>query len=200
MNVMKRAAIFKSIFVLFLTSSFLLPSGDISMHGIKINDPQKSLENVGLEQIAKEGNMQKFRTENGNDFSITVEKGKVVYLENDWLQNEKAVQPLISDFSFGQTSLKDIRAKFSTNGFTYKTRGSFRTKTHLILFNCFEFDSENKEVLVTITKVSLNQDITEKNIASKAKLDALIIADGKYLDKIWGKEKTFDSQHKKIQL
>ncbi|MEY3844162.1 MAG: hypothetical protein RL293_584 [Bacteroidota bacterium] len=187
MNVMKRAAIFKSIFVLFLTSSFLLPSGDISMHGIKINDPQKSLENVGLEQIAKEGNMQKFRTENGNDFSITVEKGKVVYLENDWLQN-------------GQTSLKDIRAKFSTNGFTYKTRGSFRTKTHLILFNCFEFDSENKEVLVTITKVSLNQDITEKNIASKAKLDALIIADGKYLDKIWGKEKTFDAQYKKIQL
>jgi hypothetical protein len=151
------------------------------MHGIKINDPQKSLENVGLEQIAKEGNMQKFRTENGNDFSITVEKGKVVYLENDWLQNEKAIQPLISDFSFGQTSLKDIRAKFSTNGFTYKTRGSFRTKTHLILFNCFEFD-------------------TEKNIASKAKLDALIIADGKYLDKIWGKEKTFDAQYKKIQL
>ena len=144
--------------------------------------------------------MQKFRTENGNDFSITVDKGKVVYMENDWLQNEKGVQPLFSDFKIGQTSLKSIRSKFSTNGFTYKSRGSFQTKTHLIMFNCFEFESENNEVLVTITKVALKGDITENNLASRAKLDALIIADKNYLDKTWGKDKTYDPQYKKIQL
>lgn len=86
---MNRMALFKSMAILFLTSSFLLSSGEISMFGVKINDDQKSLENVNLERIAKEEKMQKFRTENGNDFSITVDKGKVVYMENDWLQDEK---------------------------------------------------------------------------------------------------------------
>lgn len=197
---MNRMVLFKSMAILFLASSFLLPSGEISMYGVKINDSQKSLENVNLKRIAKEEKMQKFRTENGNDFSITVDKGKVVYMENDWLQDEKGVQPLFSDFKFGQTSLKAIRSKFSTNGFTYKSRGSFQTKTHLIMFNCFEFESENNEVLVTITKVALKGDITENNLASRAKLDALIIADKNYLDKTWGKDKSYDPQYKKIQL
>ena len=197
---MNRMVLFKSMAILFLASSFLLPSGEISMYGVKINDSQKSLENVNLKRIAKEEKMQKFRTENGNDFSITVDKGKVVYMENDWLQDEKGVQPLFSDFKFGQTSLKDIRSKFSTNGFTYKSRGSFQTKTHLIMFNCFEFESENNEVLVTITKVALKGDIAENNLASRAKLDALIIADKNYLDKTWGKDKSYDPQYKKIQL
>ena len=78
---MNRMVLFKSMAILFLTSSFLLTSGEISMYGVKINDSQKSLENVNLERIAKEEKMQKFRTENGNDFSITVDKGKVVYID-----------------------------------------------------------------------------------------------------------------------
>ena len=189
----------KLIYTILFAGTLLLPSSEIAMLGIKINDPKKVLENLKLEQIAMDGNTQKFRTENGNDFSITVDKGKVVFMENDWLQDEKGLKPLFSNFRFGETSLKDIRAKFSTNGFTYNSQRMIRTKTHVILFNCYEFDSENKEVLVTITKVPLQQNITEKNIASLATLDALMIADQKYLDKIWGKDKAYDPQFKKIQ-
>lgn len=189
----------KLIYTLLFAGTLLLPSSEIAMLGIKINDPKKVLENVKLEQIAMDENTQKFRTENGNDFSVTVDKGKVVFMENDWLQGEKGVKPLFSNFRFGETSLKDIRAKFSTNGFTYKSQSMIPTKTHVILFNCFEFDSENNEVLVTITKVPIKEDITEKNLAVKAKLDALIIADLNYLDKIWGKDKAYDPQFKKIQ-
>jgi len=68
------------------------------------------------------------------------------------------------------------------------------------MFNCFEFESDNNEVLVTITKGSLKENLTEKNLSSKLKLDAIIIADRAYLDKIWGKAKSYDPNYHKITL
>jgi hypothetical protein len=186
--------IFSTIILLIL----FFFSKDIAMLGVKINDNQKSLDKLKLEIVAKEDNMIKYKTENNNDFSVTTENGKVVYMENDWLQDPGSRQPLFSNFTFGKTTLKEIRDKFDTNGFTYKSRGSFTTETDLITFNCFEFDSKNNEILVTITKVSLSEAVTEENVASKLKLDALIIADKSYLDKIWEKEKIYDTNFKKI--
>jgi hypothetical protein len=190
----------KLIFATILLLIMFLFSTDIAMLGVKINDNQKSLDKLKLEIVAKEDNMIKYKTENNNDFSVTTENGKVVYMENDWLQDPSSRQPLFSNFTFGKTTLKEIRDKFGTNGFTYKSKGSFKTDTDLITFNCFEFDSKNNEILVTITKVSLSEAVTEENIASKLKLDALIIADKSYLDEIWEKEKVFDPNFKKIKL
>ena len=145
--------------------------------------------------------MIKYRTENGNDFSVTVEKGKVVFMENDWLQDAKGTQPLLPGFTFGKTSLKEIRQKFGTNGFTHINAGSMQTDTHLIMLNCFELDTPNNEILVTITKIALDtENITEDNVAENLKLDALIVADKDYLDVIWGKEKTYDPNNKKVKL
>jgi hypothetical protein len=175
-------------------------STEISMLGVKIHDPEKSITQVKLGQVSKEKNMVKFKTENGNDFSITTENGKVVYMENDWLQNPKSREALITDFQFGKTTLKDIRARFGTNGYTYKSNAVFTTNTHLVMFNCFELESENEEILVTITKIALNEGVTEENVARKLTLDAIILADKNYLDKIWGKEKTYDTKRKKVKL
>lgn len=172
---------------------------DISMNGLKIGDNQNKLANIQLEIVAKEDNMTKFKTKNGNDLSITCQNGKIVFMENDWLQDTNARQPLYSDFQFGLTSLRDIRKKFSTNGFAYKSRGTFATEDDLIQFNCFEFDSPNNEILVVITKVPLNADVTEDNVADQCKLDAIIIADKSYLDKEWGKSKLYDPNYKKIK-
>ena len=160
------------------------------MLGVKIHDPEKSIAQVKLGQVSKEKNMVKFKTENG----------KVVYMENDWLQHPKGRGALITDFQFGLTTLKDIRARFGTNGYTYKSNAAFTTDTHLVMFNCFELESENEEILVTITKIALNEEVTESNVASKLTLDALILADKSYLDKIWGKEKTYDTKRKKVKL
>ena len=190
----------KSLLTLTIAFFFFTATEDISMLGIKINDSRKSLDNLKLEIVGKENEMIKFKTKNDNDFSVTFDKDKVVYMENDCLQDANNRKPLFSDFSFGQTTLKDIRNKFSTNGFTYKTRAAFTTETDLIEFNCFEFDSKNNEVLVTITKVSLSENVTEENVASKLKLDALIIADKTYLDETWGKEKIFDKNYRKIKM
>ena len=175
-------------------------TADISMFGLKIGDSQKSLDKIKLKVEAKESDMIKFKTDNGNDFSITCKKGKIVYMENDWLQDTNSRQPLFSDFQFGQTTLRDIRKKFGTNGFAYNSRRAFTTDKDLIQFNCFEFDSPNNEILVVITKVSLTANVTEDNVADYCKLDAIIIADKSYLDKEWGKKKSYDKSYKKIKL
>ncbi len=173
---------------------------DISMFGLKIGSNQKLLANIKLKVDAKEGNMIKFKTDNGNDFSITCQQGKIVYMENDWLQGANARQPLFSDFQFGQTTLRNIRKKFGTNGFVYNSRRTFTTDKDLIQFNCFEFDSPNNEILVVITKVPLTINVTEESIADNLKLDAIIIADKFYCDKEWGKDKAYDKNYKKIKL
>jgi hypothetical protein len=185
--------------MLLLFAMMLLPTEDVSMLELKIGDSQKLLNKIKLEVVAKDGNMIKFKTDNGNDFSITCQNGQIVYMENDWLQNPKARKPLFSDFQFGQTSLRDIRKKFGTNGFVYNTRGTFTTDEDLIAFNCFEFDTPNNEILVTITKVSLTAQISEENVADKLKLDAIILADKTYLDQEWGAEKMYDKNYKKIK-
>jgi hypothetical protein len=189
----------KSIISSLFLAIFFLPTVDISMLGVKVGDTKTSVDKIKLKIIAQEDEMIKYRTDNGNDFSVTLEKGKVVYLENDWLQDEKGMKPLFSDFQFGLTSLGDIRKKFGTNGFTYKNRHAFTTETDLIEFNCFEFDSPNNEVLVVITKISLKEKPTEKNVAAKLKLDAIIITTKDHLDKTWGEEKLFDPNYKKIK-
>lgn len=183
-----------------IACAFFLPNSGISMFGIKIGDAKSSLKNIKLEIVSQEDETIKYRTENGNDLSLTLVNGKVAYLENDWLHNSTGKQPLFSDFRFGETSLRDVRKKFGTNGFTYKTRGMFNTDTDLIGFNCFEFDSPGNEILVMITKVSLNEkNLSEDNIADMMKLDALIIADKDYMDQICGPEKIFDPNYRKIQ-
>ena len=189
----------KSLLIIFVAWIMFLPGSDISMLGIKINDTKNSLDKVKLKVIAKEEGMVKFKPENGNELSITIENGKIVYMENDWLQDERNTQPLYSDFSFGKTTLRDIRNKFGTNGFAYASRRAVTTETDLIEFNCFEFDSPNNEVLVMITKVSVKEKVTNENIADKLKLDALIIAEKKYLDAAWGTDKTLDTNYKKIK-
>ncbi|MES2484731.1 MAG: hypothetical protein V4581_02130 [Bacteroidota bacterium] len=183
-----------------LTLLVLFTASEISMLSIKIGSPAADLEKIKLTVEASEDGMTKYRTENGNDFSVTVEDGKVVFMENDWLQDVKGTKPLVPGFTFGTTSLKDIRAKFGTNGFVHNIASSMVTDTHVIMLNCFELDSPNNEILVTITKVSKDADATEENVASLLKLDALIIADKNYLDKIWGEEKVYDPNNKKVKL
>jgi len=187
--------------VLFTLCLFIsVTVSEISMLSIKIGAPKTSLEKIKLEKVADDGDMVKYRTQNGNDFSVTTENGKVVFMENDWLQDPKGTQPLLPGLTFGKTTLRDIRQKFGTNGFVHNHASHMETETHLIMLNCFEFDSPNNEILVTITKVAKNANVTEATVAQELKLDAVIIADKSYLDKIWGEEKTFDPNNKKIKL
>ncbi len=51
-----------------MSSCEFVPTGEVSMLGIKINDNKKLLANLKLEIVAKDKNRIKCKTENGNDF------------------------------------------------------------------------------------------------------------------------------------
>jgi hypothetical protein len=179
----------------------LVSIGSVSMLGIELYDSRQSVENLGLPIVEEEPGIVKYRTENGNDLSVTFENDKVVYMENDWLLQPESSEPLYSDFRFGATSLVDIRDKFGSNGFAHLERNVITTETQLISFNGYQIDSEKNEVLVTITGLDLNDpEVNENNFTDKMLLLAIIIADEAYLDKIWGEGKIYDENYKKIEL
>lgn len=192
----------KPILTLFLFISFFFKS-DIAMVSVKINSPASALKKIKLKSISTEGPATKYQTENGNEFSVTVKNGKVVFMENDWQHEATGAKPLFSDFKFGETSLADIKKAFGTIGFNHVQRGSMITSdTGLISFNCYELDSPNNEVLVFVFMFPLAQkaQLTETNVEQKLKLSSIIISDKKYLDEIWGEEKAYDPNYKKIKL
>lgn len=191
----------KTIISFILLIALLASVGPLSMLGIELGDSRKSVEDLNLPIVGEEPGSVKYKTKNGNELSVTFENDKVVYMENDWLYHPGGTKPLFSDFIFGETSLVDIRNQYGTNGFAHVNRNVTSTETHLISFNCFEFDSEKNEILVTITGLDMSDpEVNENNLSEKMLLLAIIIADKAYLDKIWGDEKIYDGEYKKIKL
>lgn len=187
---------FSTLFLILLSTS------SVSMLGIELYDTRESVEKLNLPIVAEESGIIKYSTENENELSVTFENDKVVYMENDWLLEEEGKNPLFTNFTFGETSIAQIRNEFGTNGFTYSNRLYSATDTHLVTFNCYEINSDKNEVMVFVTGIPIRDkdSVNENNISEKLKLIALIIADKKYLNKIWGEEKVFDEGYKKIQL
>ena len=175
------------------------------MSGISINDPAKKLEKLKLEVIGSEKSgkspMIKYRTQDGNDLSVTTQNGKVVYIENDWLQDSNSRKPLLTNFEFGKTSIKEIIQRFDTRGFVHKRVSHIKTETDLIEFYCFELDSPNNEILALVTKVSLsNKALAWYNAEEHLLLEAVILANKDYLDEIWGTDKLITENNKKVRL
>jgi hypothetical protein len=171
--------------------------GDLSMHGVRIHDTKESLDSLNLEVVSKNDRVIEYIAPDGNGFSVQLDHGKVVYMENGWYEDESSTKPLFTNFEFGKTSLRDVRNYFGNYGFNHKRKIGFVTATDLIMYNCFELDPTKKEVLVTISRVSLKEDVNQETMPDKLKLDAVIIADRDYLDMRWGKEKVYESVAKK---
>jgi hypothetical protein len=192
--------LFFAIFSLF--PSFI--SADVAMQGIHIHDSDSKLEAIKIEVVASDFTIKtpmiKYRTTNGNDLSVTTKKGKVVYMENDWLHEQSGNQPLVSDLIFGQTSLREIRTKFGFNGYVHKRHSYMKTKRDLVMFNCFELSTPKDVIFVTITAMPLDAEVTEETVADHLKLEALVLSDKKFLDEIWGAEKAYDATHVKVSL
>ncbi len=144
--------------------------------------------------------IRKYKTKDGNEISITVQHGKVVYIEYDWLEEKKSTKTHFNGFVFGKTTLSDLRTRFGNNGFTYTSTAFVESGNGLIAFNCYELINSTSNILVFVTKVILNPEINELNIGDHFKLYALILANQTYLDEIWGKEKIYDPAYKKISL
>lgn len=184
-----------------LIATTLLTVADASMLGIKIGSPESALSKLTVKQIAKSGDITKYRTDNGNDFVVTVEEGKVVFMENDWNQTTEGNASLLPGFTFGQTSLKDIRKRFDTKGFVYAHNQNLVTKEYLYEFHCFEVEAAVPQVLVVVTKIPFSTNATEfTDIAAKLKLDAIVLGTPDYLEFLWGEQKSVSEDNKRIRL
>jgi hypothetical protein len=187
----------KSVLI-FCITLFALTEADVAMLGVKINAVADY--KLDLKVLNRDAYSVKYKTADGNHLSITTESGKVVFMENDWLQSKEANQPLLTNFKFGETSLKDIRTALGTSGFAYREQSYLKSEKTLTTLNCFELESPENVILVLITKAPISSITDKEDVSSFLKLDAVILADKKYLDGIWGKKKTYDPQYKKIKL
>ncbi|KOS05608.1 hypothetical protein AM493_05840 [Flavobacterium akiainvivens] len=184
-----------------LIATALLTVADASMLGIKIGSPESALTKLTIKQIARSGETTKYRTDNGNDFVVTTEEGKVVFMENDWNQKAEGGSTLIPGFTFGQTSLKEIRKRFETKGFVYAHNQNLVTKEYLYEFHCFEVENPVPQILVVVTKIPFATNVTENtDIATKLKLDAIVLADPDYLESLWGEQKSYSEGNKRVRL
>jgi hypothetical protein len=112
------------------------------------------------------------------------ETGEVLYLEM-WRSQAEGTQPTpIPGLTFGQTTRGDLTERFGSEGLVFETRGRFAEAgpfgAHFI---SYEIDGTDRVVsFVTI------QPFAEANeeTADASVLDAVIVADGRYLDQIWG--------------
>jgi hypothetical protein len=187
-------------FIILILSIFTI-NPDISMLGLKIHDSQKVLENIKVKLIYKDSIKTKYRTDNGNNFSVIIKNGQIVFMENEWLFLKNGKTPLITKFKFGETSVKEIKKVFGTNGFVYKKRLFIKTESDMVQYYYFEIDSPNNEILALETKVWLdNPKLTWYNIEEYLILDDIIIADKEYLDEIWGSDKEYFDVIKKIKI
>ncbi|KGO93544.1 hypothetical protein [Flavobacterium subsaxonicum] len=184
-----------------LAALAFLTAFDGSMNGIKIGSSEATVKKLTLKQVTHTEGMYKYRTDNGNDFSVTLEDGKVVYMENDWLQKPEGAQSLLPGLTFGKTTLRDIRQRFGSKGFVYAENQNMVTKTHLLEFTCYETTSLNNEVLVVVTKIPFSTTVGENTDVSRLlTLDAIVIAKADYLEFLWGAQKAYSTGYKKIML
>lgn len=178
-------------------------AGDTSIEGIQIGDTSKVLERLGQAvAIDKRGDIEfrKYKTAEGNDLSVTLKKDRVLFIENDWSQDDKSTKAPYDGWVFGKTSLNEVRSRFGSNGFTYEKIAFPKTGAGLVTFNCYELPGNQPTVLVVVTKLLPKPGITASNIGNHFKLDAVIIADPTFLDEIWGNDKKYDPAYKQESI
>jgi len=168
--------------------------GDVQMAGLHVLDTKQKMEQVINYPVTyQDAKSVEYITDEGDYFTVTLDQGKVVYMENAWGESEESIKPLFTNFEFGKTTLRNVREEFCSNGYAYKRKMGFVTAKDFIMFKCFNLNPNSSEVLVTVFRVSLKEDTNSENIEDKMKLDAVILADRAYLDKKWGKEKVFEN-------
>jgi hypothetical protein len=183
-----------------------------SVSGIHIGEPVNALDTLKLEPTAKEkmGSMEsvKYRLVNRNELSVTYDgrANRIVYLECDWNRNSDGAASDFPGFTFGSTTLEEIRKINGSNGFSYKSNAMFTAEGKLVTFNAYLIKGKPGLVTVFVTALDMaevqkrkdNKDPNADNVARDLKLDALIVADEAYLDQLWGTEKTYDKNAKPI--
>jgi len=174
--------------------------------GLKVGEASAVLARLGspTETDSYKGmSLQRWSLPNGNELSVTVgTEGKIVYLESDWGGQSDDAGCDLPDLHFGLTTLAELRKRFGSNGFGFKSRGpGVKTPDGFVMMNSFEVGTS---VITFHTKIKgdkfqrLKASGADPSPADYAKLDAISIADDAYASREWG-DRVYDPAYKKIE-
>ena len=194
----------KIVPIVGLVALLTTPAFSQTLSGIAVGDNISAVKKLGLDPVAKNEMgpfvVMRWTLPDRNDLSVTAfrDSGEIVYVESNWGGQQSGAFSDYPGFTYGNTTLTDIRAKFRTNGFAYKERGAVAEVPDGVLFlNSFEVNEKPDLPAPFITKVS-RKNLDPKNPAAAAKLDTIIIGSKRYLDVVWGEDKAYDSNYRKI--
>jgi hypothetical protein len=149
----------------------------------------------------------RWRLPDGNKLALATdpENGRIVYAEETWggrLDGKTADFP---GFTYGETTLADIRLHAENNGFAFVERLLDERPDGLRLFNSYEVEGSPGLVVTFVTRMSAKdtQGLKGKqegiDINRAAKLDGIILGDARYLESIWGQAKLKGKNYKPIR-
>lgn len=196
------------ITVLLIIQLALAECSAQSLNGVRIGDPASTLQALNLQQISRAGEagikVTKFKLPNGNELSVTYDSraDRILYIENDWNLTSQSRAVGASNLAFGSTNLRDIRKMYGSNGFSWKKVFMQRSGNELIMFNAYEIKNKRNGVVVFVTSVDIQEHHSagadSQLLPQLARLQAIIVADERYLDAIWGEEKIYDGVSRPI--
>lgn len=142
----------------------------------------------------------------GDQVSVTssAATGKIVFIESDWGENAADAATDIPGLTFGTTTLADIRSRFGSNGFGFKSNVVNVIDKNIVSFNCYQVGGDGDQVAVFVTTLPMSSvPIVDGEPAPKlgeGRLDSVILASLAYLKEIWGEDRISDPGYRPITL
>lgn len=149
----------------------------------------------------------RWRLPDGNKLALATDpgNGRIAYAEETWGGRPDGKPADFPGFTYGETTLADIRMHAENNGFAFIERLIEERPDGLRLFNSYEVEGSPGLVVTFVTKMSTKdtQRLKDKresvDINRAAKLDGIILGDTSYLESIWGQAKLKGRNYKPIR-
>jgi hypothetical protein len=182
-----------------------------SLSGIRVGDMIVSAPRIAARQLpSRSGDLheeRRWKLPDGNRFAVVAdpETKRIVYAEKRWGGAANGKSADFPGFSYGETTLADIRAHAQNNGFAFKEHLVDVRLDGLALFNAYEVEGAPGVVVTFVTKLSRKDDEHLRNgkanvdINRAARLESIILADAGYLNSIWGDAKLRHKAYKPIR-
>ena len=180
-----------------------------SLNGVTVGASFSTVKSLKLRPMARDLryglNLAKFRLPNDNEISITYSgrADSIIYVEVDWNKRPESIDTGVPGLLFGTTTLGDIRQKYGSNGFAWVKNPLAIKDDTVVAFNAYEIKNRPGVAVVFVTAVA-KADATAAVASSDAmgrnfRLYAIILANERYLDSMWGNEKNYDPDIREIR-
>lgn len=137
----------------------------------------------------------------GNAVSVTAspQTGSIMFIEEDWGGNAAAAASAVPGLGVGASTLADIRKKFGSNGFGFKSNAVTLRGEKIVSINCYQFAGKQNVVVALVTVLPISDVVGGMPQTGKGRLQAVILADLGYLQGIWGSDRLFDREYQPVE-